>query len=225
MLAVVVAHEPGDWFTETLESLSLQDYEHLSVAVVDAAASGIGARVSEVIADAAVIDGASTTGFSQAANTVLDAGIEADFLLVCHDDVALGPGAVTTLVAEALRSNAGIVGPKLVEWDRLEIIQHAGYDVDRFGVPAERVGAEDLDQEQHDGVSDVFAVPSAVMLVRRDLFVRLGGFDAGMAFRGEDVEQAAYDRETDKYYRRHMKMMKTGATMKANTRSPDSISI
>ena len=188
MLAVVVAHEPGDWFTETLESLSLQDYEHLSVAVVDAASSGIGPRVSGVIADAVVIDGAGTTGFSQAANAVLDAGIEADFLLVCHDDVALARDAVTTLVAEALRSNAGVVGPKIVEWDRPEILQHAGYDVDRFGVPAERVGAEDLDQEQHDGVSDVFALPSAVLLIRRDLFVRLGGFDGGMTFRGEDVD-------------------------------------
>ena len=188
MLAVVVAHEPGDWFVETLESLSLQDYERLSIAVVDAASSGIGPRVSEVIADAAVIDGTGTTGFSQAANTVLDSGIQADFLLVCHDDVALAPDAVTTLVAEALRSNAGIVGPKILEWDRPEIIQHAGYDVDRFGVPAERIGAEDLDQEQHDGVSDVFALPSAVLLVRWDLFARLGGFDGGMTFRGEDVD-------------------------------------
>ena len=184
----MVAHEPGEWFTEALESLALQDYPNLSTAVVDAASSGIGPRVHEIIAEAVVIDGARTTGFSQAANTVLEAGIEADFLLVCHDDVALAPEAVSTLVAEALRSNAGIVGPKIVHWDRPEIIQHAGYDVDRFGVAAERVGAEDLDQEQHDGVSDVFALPSAVLLIRRDLFARLGGFDAGMTFRGEDVD-------------------------------------
>ena len=188
MLAVVVAHDPGDWFVETLESLSLQDYPFLSTAVVDASGSGIGAHLSEAMPDAAVIDGTGAAGFSQAANAVLDAGIEADFLLVCHDDVALAPDAVTALVAEALRSNAGIVGPKIVDWDRPEIIQHAGYDVDRFGVPAERVGAEELDQEQQDGVSDVFALPSAVLLIRTELFVRLGGFDGGMNFRGEDVD-------------------------------------
>ena len=188
VLAVVVAHQPGDWFVETLESLALQDYGPLSTAVVDAAGSGIGARVAEVLADAAIIDAAGVSGFSEAANAVLSAGVEADFLLVCHDDVALAPDAVTALVAEALRSNAGIVGPKIVEWDRPEIIQHAGYDVDRFGMAAERVGAEDLDQEQHDGVSDVFALPSAVLLIRRDLFARLGGFDGGMTFRGEDVD-------------------------------------
>ena len=49
---------------------------------------------------------------------------------------ALASDAVAALVDEALRSNAGVVGPKIVDWDRPEIIQHAGYDVDRFGVPA-----------------------------------------------------------------------------------------
>ena len=188
MLAVVVAHRPGEWFRETLESLALQDYGPLSVAVVDAAGSGIGPRVAEVLADATVIDAAGASGFSEAANAVLSADLHADFLLVCHDDVALAPDAVRTLVVEALRSNAGIVGPKIVEWDRPETIRHAGYDVDRFGVPADRAGAHELDQEQHDGVRDAFALPSAVLLIRGELFARLGGFDAGMTFRGEDVD-------------------------------------
>ena len=188
MLAVVVAHRPGEWFEETLESLSLQDYEFLSVAVVDAAGSGIGPRVATILDNAEVIDAAGAFGFSEAANAVLSAELSADFLLVCHDDVALASDAVSTLVAEALRSSAGVVGPKIVDWDRPEIIRHAGYDVDRFGVPADRAGADELDQEQHDGVRDSFALPSAVMLIRTELFVRLGGFDAGMTFRGEDVD-------------------------------------
>ena len=188
MLAVVVAHHPGEWFDETLESLALQDYRSLSVAVVDAAGSGLGPRVAAAIEDAGVIDAAGASGFSEAANAVLSTEPSADFLLVCHDDVALASDAVSVLVAEALRSSAGVVGPKIVEWDRPEIIRHAGYDVDRFGVAADRAGAHELDQEQHDGVRDSFAIPSAVMLIRRDLFVKLGGFDAGMTFRGEDVD-------------------------------------
>ncbi len=146
------------------------------------------ARVTAVIADATVINAGTATGFSQAANEILRSRIQEDFLLLCHDDVALAPETVSTLVAESQRSNAAVVGPKIVEWERSEILQHAGYDVDRFAVAAERVASQDLDQEQHDGVNDVFALPSAVLLVRSDLFVRLGGFDAGMTFRGEDVD-------------------------------------
>ena len=46
----------------------------------------------------------------------------------------------------------------------------------------------ELDQEQHDAVRDVFALPSACMLVRADLFRALGGFDPSISFYGDDVD-------------------------------------
>ncbi len=186
--AVVVAHNPGDWFEETLESLALQDYEELKIAVVDAAGTGLESVVKQTVSDAVMIDAPSSRGFSDAANAVFGAGLDADYLLICHDDVALAPDVVSTLVAEALRSRASVVAPKLVDWDRPEVIRQAGYDVDRFGFGADRASAGELDQEQHDRVTDVFAVPSAVMLVRRSLFRLLGGFDAEVLRHGEDID-------------------------------------
>ena len=56
-----------------------------------------------------------TAGFAAAANEALHAVEGATFLLLCHDDVVLDPPAVRLLVEEAYRSNAGILGPKLVE--------------------------------------------------------------------------------------------------------------
>ena len=188
MAAIVVAHRPGDWFTDTLESLALQDYDALSTVIVDAAASGMDEQIAAVLPDAEIIDAPAASGFSEAANAVLVAGLQADYLLLCHDDVALAPDAVQVLVQEAMRSKAGVVGPKIVDWERPDIIRHAGYDVDRFGVNAERVGVDELDQEQHDRVADVFALPSAVLLIRRDLFMRLEGFDPAITFRGESVD-------------------------------------
>ena len=189
MLALVVAHQPGDWFEETLESLAAQDYERLSVAVVDASGLGIADRVHSVIPDADVINAPGSTGFTDAANSVLVSGLEeSSFLLVCHDDVALATNAVTMLVTQAVDTGAGIAGLKLVHWDRPEVIQHIGFDVDRFGMGSDVTGIDELDQEQHDSVREVFAVSSAVMLVRSDLFIRLGGFDAAMAFRGEHID-------------------------------------
>ena len=54
-------------------------------------------------------------GFGTAANEVLRL-VEGDngFFCICHDDVALEPDAIRALVEELYRSNAGIVGPKLV---------------------------------------------------------------------------------------------------------------
>src|SRR5687768_12049746 len=128
------------------------------------------------------------SGFATAANQALAALEHVPFLLVCHDDVVLDPPAVRIMLEEAYRSNAGIVGPKLVDVDNPEILLEVGRAIDRFGAPHTGIEPGELDQEQHDGVRDVFYVPSATMLVRSDLFRELGGFDPAMFPGAEDLD-------------------------------------
>ncbi len=92
------------------------------------------------------------------------------------------------MVEEAFRSNAGIVGPKLVDWDHPERLLSVGMGADKTGYPAPNVERGELDQEQHDRVHDTFFVPGAATLVRADLFEALGGFDPGITFHGDDLD-------------------------------------
>ncbi len=189
VLAVIVAHNPGDYFDETLESFANQDYPRLDVLVIDTAkVPQLAARVQKHLPSASILDAGDTDGFSQAANAILDTHLTPLFLLICHDDVALASDALRLLVVESLRSNAGIVGPKIVDWDDPSRLQHVAYVVDRFAGAADVVEPNEIDQEQYDGVVDVFAVPSAAILIRTDLFRRLQGFDPQMPFYGEDVD-------------------------------------
>ena len=191
VVAVVVVHTTGPWFDETLDSLARQDYPALSTVflLVDGADDDVADRIRDVVPDAVVEVLGGNPGFGPAANTVSQI-VEGDngFFCFCHDDVALDPDAVRVMVEELYRSNAGIIGPKLVMWDQPRVLDDVGLDVDRFGQPASRVEVGEVDQEQHDAVTDVFAVPSACFLVRADLFRALGGFDSAMSFYGEDVD-------------------------------------
>ncbi|MCU1449900.1 MAG: hypothetical protein JWP02_2070, partial [Acidimicrobiales bacterium] len=112
----------------------------------------------------------------------------AAFYLFCHDDAAPDSDAIRLLVEEALRSNAGVVGPKLVQWERPERLADVGLAVNKLGAGHSVIERGELDQEQHDSVRDVFAVPGACVLVRSDLFDALGGFDPEMADHGGDVD-------------------------------------
>jgi GT2 family glycosyltransferase len=191
VVAVMVAHNPGGWFEETLSSLGAQDYSALSVLVIDAASTDgveLRDRVGEVLPDAHLRRLPENSGYAAAANEALVAVQGAAFYLFCHDDVRLDPDAVRLLVEEAFRSNAGIVGPKLVEWSEPRRLLSVGMGADRFGHPAAYVERGDLDQEQHDAVRDVFFIPGAVTLIRADLFEALGGFDSAISFHGEDLE-------------------------------------
>ena len=100
--------------------------------------------------------------------------------MFCHDDVAPAPDAIRLMVEEAFRSNAGVVAPKLVDWDDPMRLLQVGLGADKSGAPAELVEAGELDQEQHDAVRDIFWAPGGFTLVRADLFATLGGFDAVM---------------------------------------------
>lgn len=186
---VVVAHEPGDWFDEALHSIVAQDYPRFETVILAAGQSEvIRERVEAIAPRATVREVDERAGYGRSANEMLAEGDRPAFYFFCHDDVALAPDTLRLLVEEALRSNASVVGPKLVDWDRPEEILDAGLDVDKLGHAAPRVELGELDQEQHDAVVDVFAISGAAQLIRADLFHALEGFDAEMSVTSEDID-------------------------------------
>jgi GT2 family glycosyltransferase len=186
--AVVVTRNPGDRLEHTLRSLRAQDYQSVAVMVVDAGShDDPTARIAAALPDA-YVHRMPNSGFAVAANEALYAVRNATFLLICHDDVVLDPSAVRVMLEEAFRSNAGIVGPKLVDVDNPDLLLEVGRSIDRFGIPHTGIEPGELDHEQHDGVRDVFYVPDAAMLVRTDLFHELGGFDPAAFPGAEDLD-------------------------------------
>lgn len=191
MVAVLVTHDaPGDRFDQVLRALAAQDYPNLDVLVVDTGAADATERVHAALPAARVhrVDG--DPGFGAAANTVLDRVSGAEFYVFCHDDAAPDPGAVSALVAAADEWDADIVGPKLVDWDRPRRFAQFGLTVDKVGVALPFVERGELDQGQHDGLRDVFAVPGAFTLVRATRFAEVGGFDEAITFLADDLSLA-----------------------------------
>ncbi|MEM7095593.1 MAG: glycosyltransferase family 2 protein [Actinomycetota bacterium] len=185
----MVAHNPGAWFEEVLASIVAQDYPSLEVVVIDAASdTPVAPRVHEAIPEAMVIPLLANQGFAKNANIILDHPSLGPYLLVLHDDVALAPDCIRRLVEETLRSNAGVIGPKLLDWNDPNRILHVGLGADKTGLVSDLAEPGEYDQEQHDAVRDVFAVPGAATLLRTDLFRALGGFDEQMVVRGEDLD-------------------------------------
>ncbi len=189
VVAVVVAHDAGPWFEEGLRALGGQDYPSLSVLVLDnASADDPTDRIAAALPGAYVRRCSLGGGFADTANETLAAVEGAVFLLFCHDDVVLDPDAARLLVEEAYRSNAGIVGPKLVVRDNPDVLLEVGMSVDHYGVPFAGIEPDEVDQEQHDGVRDVFYVSHAAMLVRADLFHELEGFDPATGPGSDDID-------------------------------------
>ncbi|MEU2565006.1 glycosyltransferase family 2 protein [Streptomyces longispororuber] len=115
------------------------------------------------------------------------------WLWLLHDDCAPEPGALAELlrVVEAEREagqEVAVVGPKLRGWyDRRQLLE-VGVSIAHSGRRWTGLDRREQDQGQHDHVRPVLAVSTAGMLIRRDVFERLGGFDRRLPLMRDDID-------------------------------------
>ncbi|WP_328910510.1 glycosyltransferase [Streptomyces sp. NBC_00234] len=116
-------------------------------------------------------------------------GEPVQWLWLLHDDSAPEPDAL----AEMLRivdgdQHAAIVGPKLRGWyDRKQLLE-VGVSIANSGRRWTGLDRREQDQGQHDQVRTVLSVSSAGMLIRRDVWEELGGFDRRLPLMRDDVD-------------------------------------
>ncbi|SCE41140.1 Glycosyltransferase, GT2 family, partial [Streptomyces sp. Termitarium-T10T-6] len=116
-------------------------------------------------------------------------GEPVQWLWLLHDDCAPEPDAL----AEMLRvvdtdKHATIVGPKLRGWyDRKQLLE-VGVSIANSGRRWTGLDRREQDQGQHDQVRTVLSVSSAGMLIRRDVYEELGGFDRRLPLMRDDVD-------------------------------------
>ena len=185
----VVAHEENDWFQESVASFANLNYLDKQLTVLTTGQmEWVEPIVSQYFPDAEILEVDPEAGLGANFNSVLGNHDEPAFYLFCHHDVALAPDALRLMVEESYRSNAAVVGPKVVNWERPNELLDIGKGMNRFAVPVPKVEAGEIDQEQFDSVEQVFAVSNTAFLVRADLFRVLGGFDKEMGMFGEDLD-------------------------------------
>ncbi|MFE9775045.1 glycosyltransferase [Streptomyces sp. NPDC005931] len=121
-------------------------------------------------------------------------GEPVQWLWLLHDDCAPAPDALAQLLRvvdneyELGRDDVAVVGPKLRGWyDRRQLLE-VGVSIAHSGRRWTGLDRREQDQGQHDHVRPVLSVSTAGMLVRRDVFDRLGGFDRHLPLMRDDVD-------------------------------------
>lgn len=196
--AVLVAHDGGRWLGQVLPAVHAQTrpWQRLVVADTDSRDDS-----TELIAGwvhaADVVLCPRTTGFGAAVKAALqraDATRESDveaieWLWLLHDDVEPEHDALEYLLAAvAADPGRGIVGPKVRGWYHRRVLLEVGVTIDGGGRRETDVERGEEDQGQHDTRSETLAVSSAGMLIRRDVWDELRGFDPHLGLLRDDVD-------------------------------------
>ena len=115
--------------------------------------------------------------------------VTVQWLWILHDDSAPEPEALEGLLLAADTERlADVLGPKLRGWNNQDQLVSVGVTVARSGNQVDGLERRELDQGQHDGRRDVLAVSSAGMLIRRDVWDSLDGFDPALPFFRDDID-------------------------------------
>ncbi|GGX74389.1 glycosyltransferase family 2 protein [Streptomyces fructofermentans] len=115
------------------------------------------------------------------------------WLWLLHDDSAPEPDALAQLLRvveneRELGKDVAIVGPKLRGWyDRRQLLE-VGVTIAHSGRRWTGLDRREQDQGQHDHVRPVLAVSTAGMLIRREIFEELGGFDRRLPLMRDDID-------------------------------------
>jgi GT2 family glycosyltransferase len=114
---------------------------------------------------------------------------EVEWIWLLHDDCEPAPDALEQMLRAASRSRSvAVLGPKLKDLVDRRVLREAGVSVDRAGRRWTGIDQGEIDQGQHDGNRPVVAVSSAGMLVRRDVWDQLDGFDPDLPLMRDDID-------------------------------------
>ena len=196
--AVLVSHNGQEYLGPTLDALRMGRRLPDAMVVVDTGSTDASLDRIAAAEPTAVLDLPPDTSFGgavAAAEAHLPApadivpGDSVEWLWLVHDDAAPEPAALEALLQEAEQHpSAAILGPKVRGWHDRSLLLECGLSITSSGRRFTGIEPGDRDQGQRDDVADVLAVGSAGMLVRRDVWRGLDGFDPAIRIFGDDIE-------------------------------------
>jgi len=188
-VAVAVLNFNGkNHLKECLDSLSRQSYRSYSVYVIDnASTDGSVDLVREEFPWVRVIAFDMNYGFAEAYNRAIEM-LQFDFVALLNNDVAVEGEWLEKLVEEILKDERiAACGSKILLYADRGRINHAGGKFTLIGAGYD-VGMYKKDSDEYDRKGYVGCVCGAAMLVRRDAFITIGGFDPDFFAYFEDTD-------------------------------------
>jgi GT2 family glycosyltransferase len=200
----VVGHDGVRLLPGLVQAVREQTHSvHRIVGVDTGSRDRSGAVLTELLGPDAVFGMEPETGYGAAVNRALqhpaartpvsasaaDQEPAVEWIWLLHDDCEPADDALEQLLRAASRSRSvAVLGPKLRDAANRRVLREAGVTTDRAGRRFTGVEPGEIDQGQHDGSRAVLAVSSAGMLIRRDVWEQVGGFDANLPLFRDDID-------------------------------------
>lgn len=191
LVSIIVLNYNGKQYIENcLSSLLHSDFKNYEIIFVDnASTDGSADFVRKHFPKAKIIQTKTNLGFAEG-NNIGARYSTGTYLIFLNNDTQVTPHWIAGMV-ESVQSDAtvGLCGCKVLLLDRKNVIDViGGFVCDIFGAGLNALGHLEIDNHQYDGVTEIFSIVGASLLIKRETFEKIGGFDSSYFLLGEDID-------------------------------------
>ena len=166
---------------ECVRSLEQSTYRNFATYVVDnGSGDGSPAALRSSCPGIVLLESPINLGFAGANNMAMERAQKegADFFLLLNNDTVVDPSCLQELMDAAKRHpSAGVLGGKVLEYDRRNVIWFAGGRINVSSGRSRHIGIGERDDGRYDAERIVDFITGCCLLIRRSLYLRVGGLD------------------------------------------------
>jgi GT2 family glycosyltransferase len=194
---IVLTWNQRDLTLDCLASLAAMDYavDRLHIIVVDnGSKDSTATAVRESFPQVTVLENSNNLGFAEGNNVGIRRALEAnpDYIMLLNNDTTVEPDMLQQLLRVIEPdSTVGIVGPKMLYFDRFDTIWCAGSMINWNTGETVRLQAEQPDQSAADAVRPVDFITACAILLRREVIDRIGLLDPRFFIYYEETDWCA----------------------------------
>jgi GT2 family glycosyltransferase len=175
-----------------LESLSQLDYDPFEVIVIDnGSTDGSVQAIQERFSAAKILETGKNLGYAEGNNqgALFAQSTDAAYFLFLNNDTVVSRESLKTLIDYAQSSpSIGAVGPKIFYFAKPTTIWSAGGEIDWKHYMGVMLGYNQIDNGGNDQVRKVDYLVGTCLLIKREIWERLGGFDKNYFMYWEELD-------------------------------------
>jgi GT2 family glycosyltransferase len=191
LVSIIIVNWNGkQWLGDCLSSIFKQDYKNFEIVVVDnRSTDGSIEYLRENFPQVKVVQNHENLGFAEG-NNIGVRHTQGSLVLLLNNDTVVTQDFLSKLVEKMLSAlSIGACQPKIRLLDQPDRLDSVGSFPTRTGF-FRHYGLNEIDSSQYDHLEEIFSPKGACLLIRKDVFEKINGFDSDFFCYFEETDLA-----------------------------------
>lgn len=186
---IVLNYKTSDLAIQCVKSVKESDFKNIEIILVNNDSENVLKEAALKLSNIIFIQNKENTGYSGGNNIGINKALQdtADYVFILNPDTQIEKETISNLISVMESENADIASPKIY-FDNTKIIWYAGGLFDTQNVLGSNIGVDEVENGSFDKIGNTDFATGAAMMVKREVFEKIGLFDERYFLYYEDTD-------------------------------------